>query len=75
MFSGAEIGAEGGTVAEPGLGTVIGGIFGGVVGGIAGAQTMQQMVNYAATAGPDPQQAQKNVQNNDYGSPSMIYPG
>jgi hypothetical protein len=36
---------------------------------------MQQIVNYAATAGPDPQQAQKNFQDTNYGSPSMIYPG
>lgn len=75
MLSGAELGAEGGTVAEPGLGTVAGGIFGGVVGGVAGAQAMHQIVNYAATAGPDPQQAQQNFDHTDYGSPSMIYPG
>lgn len=75
MLSGAELGAEGGTAAEPGLGTAFGGLLGGVIGGIAGAQAMHQIVNYAATAGPDPQQAQQNFNHTDYGSPNMIYPG
>jgi uncharacterized protein YukE len=75
MFSGAEIGADGGTIAEPGLGTLAGGLIGGVIGGFLGAQAVQQVVNYAATAGPDPAQAQQNFNHNDYGSPSMIYPG
>lgn len=74
MLSGAEIGAAGGSV-EPGGGTIVGGLVGGVVGGFLGAQAVHQIVNYAATGGPDPQQAQTNFQHNDYGSPSMIYPG
>jgi hypothetical protein len=74
MMSGAEIGAAGGSI-EPGVGTAVGGVVGGLVGGFLGAEAAQKVVDYAATAGPDPQQAQHNFQTTNYGSPSMIYPG